>query len=422
MVEIGVQEMMKTGDFQSITVIDRGNVVRAAGDPARVGPAVRAARRRVDRLAGRRRRGLALHGPGRTGAGLRDAHHLPGQAGGPRGARARRAAAGARGAAVARADGRAGARHGAGGGGGDVLRCRLVRTARQARDRRDGRDRARATSSTASPSRARTSSACCMPRSTRWRRRCRMAARVPAPCRRRRARRHRTARTAAPEPAHDGAPPRSHPTLARLALGVVVGLLVACGSPPAGRAQGGSALRRGPRRAPCVARSSPAATGSSSTSPRPASRCVRSPRTSSGTRSATGRSPISTTSGGAEPGQPLVVPLKSLNPIGVYADEYQTVPILAYHRFGTGGGKMVVSPSSFAAQLEWLARNDYRVIPLGQLAGYLAGRQRCPSGPWSSPSTTATNRCIATRCRCCAATAFPRRCSSTPISWAPAMR
>lgn len=82
--------------------------------------------------------------------------------------------------------------------------------------------------------------------------------------------------------------------------------------------------------------------------------------------------------GVAEPGQPLVVPLKSLNPIGVYADEYQTVPILAYHRFGMGGGKMVVSPSSFAAQLEWLARNDYRVIPLGQLAGYLAGRQTLP--------------------------------------------
>lgn len=82
--------------------------------------------------------------------------------------------------------------------------------------------------------------------------------------------------------------------------------------------------------------------------------------------------------GAAEPGQPLVVPLKSLNPVGVHADEYQTVPILAYHRFGTGGGKMVVSPSSFAAQLEWLARNDYRVIPLGQLAGYLAGRQALP--------------------------------------------
>ncbi len=37
LVDVAVQEMMKTGDFQSVTVIDRGNVVRAAGDPARVG-------------------------------------------------------------------------------------------------------------------------------------------------------------------------------------------------------------------------------------------------------------------------------------------------------------------------------------------------------------------------------------------------
>jgi serine/threonine-protein kinase len=36
-VEVAVQEMMNTGDFQSIAVIDRDNVVRASGDPARVG-------------------------------------------------------------------------------------------------------------------------------------------------------------------------------------------------------------------------------------------------------------------------------------------------------------------------------------------------------------------------------------------------
>ena len=80
----------------------------------------------------------------------------------------------------------------------------------------------------------------------------------------------------------------------------------------------------------------------------------------------------------AEPGQPLVVPLKPANTTGVRADEYQTVPILAYHRFGTGSGKMVVSPANFAAQLDYLARNDYRVIPLGQLVGYLAGKQALP--------------------------------------------
>jgi peptidoglycan/xylan/chitin deacetylase (PgdA/CDA1 family) len=80
----------------------------------------------------------------------------------------------------------------------------------------------------------------------------------------------------------------------------------------------------------------------------------------------------------AEPGRPLVVPLKWPNPLGVSADAYQTVPILAYHRFGPGGGRMVVSPTQFAAQLEWLARHGYRVIPLRELAGFLAGRQPLP--------------------------------------------
>jgi len=36
-VDVAVQEIMKTGDFQAIAVIDRENIVRAAGDPARVG-------------------------------------------------------------------------------------------------------------------------------------------------------------------------------------------------------------------------------------------------------------------------------------------------------------------------------------------------------------------------------------------------
>jgi len=86
-----------------------------------------------------------------------------------------------------------------------------------------------------------------------------------------------------------------------------------------------------------------------------------------------------------EAGQPLVVPLEPVNPTGVDADRYQTVPILCYHRFGPGGtngthgrSKMLVSPANFAAQLEWLARNDYRVIRLSQLVGYLEGKQPLP--------------------------------------------
>ena len=86
----------------------------------------------------------------------------------------------------------------------------------------------------------------------------------------------------------------------------------------------------------------------------------------------------------AEADRPLVVPLKPINPLGVYADQYQTVPILCYHRFGGGGGnsngsgKMTVSAANFAAQLDWLARNDYHVIGLAQLVGFLEGRQAVP--------------------------------------------
>ena len=82
----------------------------------------------------------------------------------------------------------------------------------------------------------------------------------------------------------------------------------------------------------------------------------------------------------AEADRPLVVPLTPINPLGVYADQYQTVPILCYHRFGisSGGGKMSVSVANFAAQLDWLKRNDYHVIALSQLIGFLEGRRPVP--------------------------------------------
>lgn len=77
-------------------------------------------------------------------------------------------------------------------------------------------------------------------------------------------------------------------------------------------------------------------------------------------------------------GEPLVIPLKQPNPIGVSKDRYQTVPILCYHRFGPGSGKMSVSAAKFADQLDWLANNDFRVIPLAQLKGFLEGREALP--------------------------------------------
>jgi hypothetical protein len=78
------------------------------------------------------------------------------------------------------------------------------------------------------------------------------------------------------------------------------------------------------------------------------------------------------------PPQVVAIPLKPVNPIGVRPGAIQTVPILCYHRFGAGGGKMSVPTERFAAQLEWLARNDYRVIRLSQLTAFLEGREALP--------------------------------------------
>ena len=90
--------------------------------------------------------------------------------------------------------------------------------------------------------------------------------------------------------------------------------------------------------------------------------------------------------------EPVVVPLKPVNPTGVRPDQVQTVPILSYHRFSGGNvgsasasasaggyaGKMVVASANFAAQLDWLARNDYHVIRLSQLPAFLEGKRPLP--------------------------------------------
>jgi peptidoglycan/xylan/chitin deacetylase (PgdA/CDA1 family) len=80
-------------------------------------------------------------------------------------------------------------------------------------------------------------------------------------------------------------------------------------------------------------------------------------------------------------GMPVIVPLNAnapTGPVGVDATGYQTVPILCYHRFGTGASKMIVSPAQFEAQLDWLARHQFHVLRLSELAGFLAAREPLP--------------------------------------------
>lgn len=79
-----------------------------------------------------------------------------------------------------------------------------------------------------------------------------------------------------------------------------------------------------------------------------------------------------------EAGQPLLVPLQALNPLGVRADRLQLVPILCYHRLGGTASKMSVAPASFEAQMSWLVTNGYRVVRLSDLGEFLAGRKPLP--------------------------------------------
>lgn len=79
------------------------------------------------------------------------------------------------------------------------------------------------------------------------------------------------------------------------------------------------------------------------------------------------------------PGGPLIVPLADPPPYGVSGDGIQTVPVLCYHRFGSGNSKMIVSPERFEAQLAWLAREHYKVLRLGELQAFLEGRAALPA-------------------------------------------
>jgi peptidoglycan/xylan/chitin deacetylase (PgdA/CDA1 family) len=83
---------------------------------------------------------------------------------------------------------------------------------------------------------------------------------------------------------------------------------------------------------------------------------------------------------GPEVGRPLIVPLKTGNASGVFIDGYQTVPILCYHQFTTGRSTdlMVMSRDSFTQQMDYLKNNNYHVISLADLQGFLAATTPIP--------------------------------------------
>jgi len=79
-----------------------------------------------------------------------------------------------------------------------------------------------------------------------------------------------------------------------------------------------------------------------------------------------------------QPGQTVVIPLKWANPTGVHANGFLTIPILCYHRFGPRPSQLAVTPAAFEAQMDYLARNGYQVIPLSRLTGFLERGEPIP--------------------------------------------
>jgi peptidoglycan/xylan/chitin deacetylase (PgdA/CDA1 family) len=77
-------------------------------------------------------------------------------------------------------------------------------------------------------------------------------------------------------------------------------------------------------------------------------------------------------------GKHVLIPRTSPNPTGVFTNGYQTVPILSYHRFGAGRGKLSVTKRQFEEQMEYLKTNGYRVISLSQLLAFQKGKEAIP--------------------------------------------
>lgn len=80
------------------------------------------------------------------------------------------------------------------------------------------------------------------------------------------------------------------------------------------------------------------------------------------------------------PGKDVVIPIKPVNPGGLYADGYQTVPVLCYHQFSAKKSKnrISVSAETFDRQMAYLKDNGYSVITLKQFDDFIEYRRRPP--------------------------------------------
>ncbi len=73
------------------------------------------------------------------------------------------------------------------------------------------------------------------------------------------------------------------------------------------------------------------------------------------------------------------IPLKETHRGGIYESGYQSIPILCYHKFGSGDrSNMTIPTHVFEQQMKYLKENGYRVITPHQLHDFLAYRRQIP--------------------------------------------
>ena len=71
-------------------------------------------------------------------------------------------------------------------------------------------------------------------------------------------------------------------------------------------------------------------------------------------------------------GDGLVIPLRPFRPGGLTSENYQTVPVLSYHKFSeSASDAMTVTRASFRSQMQYLKENGYHVATLDEFYDFL---------------------------------------------------
>lgn len=79
------------------------------------------------------------------------------------------------------------------------------------------------------------------------------------------------------------------------------------------------------------------------------------------------------------PGQELIIPLHDYEKGGLSIKGYQSVPVLAYHKFARNNADtLTVSERSFEEQMRFLKKNGYHVITLDEFFDFLNFRAQIP--------------------------------------------